>query len=68
MKIFHGRYRPQKSRVRVMVFNTTFNNISVIIVAVCYIGGGKQEYPVEAMQKPLHESFWGKKSDLLQVR
>jgi hypothetical protein len=27
---------------RFMVFNATFNNISVIIVAVSFIGGGNQ--------------------------
>jgi len=29
-------------RVRVMVFNATFNNISVLIGAVSFIGGGNR--------------------------
>jgi hypothetical protein len=34
--------RSSDSMVRVMVFNTTFNNISVIIVVVSFIGGGNR--------------------------
>jgi hypothetical protein len=32
-------------RVRVMVFNATFNNISVQFVVVSFIGGGNRRKP-----------------------
>jgi hypothetical protein len=38
-----------KYRVRVMVFNATFNNNSVISVAVSFIGGGN----LSTWRKPL---------------
>jgi hypothetical protein len=33
-----------------MVFNATFNNISVYIVAVSFIGGGKWRKPLTVLQ------------------
>ena len=47
-----------------MMFNATFNNISVIIVTVSFIGGRKPAYP----QKTTDMSDFTDKSYLVRVR
>jgi hypothetical protein len=43
-----GKMYQRQQELRIMVFSATFNNISVIIVAVSFIGGGNRRKPRSA--------------------